>query len=112
MRNQDWLQNPRLPCNSGFRTLAFQGCVPYYFNHGTESRPATLFFDGHVAPIEVREAQRADSQHQVQTGYGLWSRDTPWGENGYYIDFGYDMATTSFHILTTNGIRGRDVVAK
>ena len=72
----------------------------------------TLFFDGHLASIEVREAQRADGRHQVQAGYGLWSRDTPFGEDGYYSEYGYDFATTSFHILTTNGIRGRDTMGK
>ena len=28
--------------------------------------------------------------------------------DGYFIDVGYDFASTSFHILTTQGIRGRD----
>ena len=48
----------------------------------------------------------------AQAGYGLWSRDTYLGEDGYFIDYGYDQAATSFHILTTDGIRGRDVVSK
>ena len=44
----------------------------------------------------------------VQTGneYGTWARDAM--SNGYFIDQGYDWANTSFHILTTDGILGRD----
>ena len=48
----------------------------------------------------------------VQSGHGLWSRDTPFGADGYFIDDGYDFAATSFHILTTDGIRGRDKIAR
>ena len=29
-----------------------------------------------------------------------------------FTEYGYDFAATSFHILTTDGIRGRDIVAK
>ncbi|MBT8487141.1 MAG: type II secretion system protein [Phycisphaerales bacterium] len=112
MLEHAWLQNPRQQCNPGFSSPgSFQGCEAYYFNHGWESQPVTLFFDGHVEPVGVREAMRADGRHQTQAGYGLWSRDTPFGEDGYFIDFAYDMAASSFHILTTDGIRGRDVVS-
>ena len=41
---------------------------------------------------------------------GLWSKDTPWDDDGYLIQYGYDEAETSFHILTTDGIRGRDIL--
>jgi hypothetical protein len=33
------------------------------------------------------------------------------GQQGYFIDLGYDFANTSFHILTTDGIRGRDTLS-
>ncbi len=52
----------------------------------------------------------ADRRHDRQTGRGLWSRDTPFQEDGYFIADGYDFAETSFHILTTEGIRGRDIL--
>ena len=79
-----------------------------------ESRPVTLFYDGHVIVIGTEQAVRSDVQHQGQTtqGYGLWSRDTPFGgepDGGYFMGDGYDDITTSFHILTTDGILGRDI---
>ena len=66
--------------------------------------------DGKLDKTE-REAMRADGRHTAQAGFGLWSRDTTFGEDGYYIDTAYDQAATSFHILTTDGIRGRDILA-
>ena len=73
----------------------------------------TLFYDGHVESVGVRETMRADGRMRTQTGnddWGLWSKDTPFGEDGYLSDYGYDQATTSFHVLTTDGIRGRDLM--
>ena len=49
---------------------------------------------------------------RAQSGDGLWSRDTNFGRNGYQHEAGYDQAETSFHILTTGGIKGRDILAK
>ena len=54
----------------------------------------------------------SDRRNMNQIGYGLWSRDTAFGENGYFIDDGYDFAATSFHILTIDGVRGRDTIGK
>ena len=40
-----------------------------------------------------------------------WSRNTPLGTTGYYGGQSYDfLVSTSFHILTTDGIEGRDVL--
>jgi prepilin-type N-terminal cleavage/methylation domain-containing protein len=102
-----WLQNAKVPCNN-----AFTGCEPYYFNHGYESMPATLFYDGSVRMMSVLEAMSSDRRHQGQhpDGVGLWTRDTPFGTNGYLISAGYNFAESSFHILTTEGIRGRDTL--
>ncbi len=54
----------------------------------------------------------ADQQILEQTGGvdGLWSRDTPFGTSGYFIDVGYDGVPLSHHILTTDGILGRDTL--
>jgi type II secretory pathway pseudopilin PulG len=109
MLEHHWLQNTQSPCNPAFTSS--DPCQPYYFNHSWQSTPVTLFYDGHVEPLGVREAEQADVRADSQSGYGLWSRDTEFGENGYFIDLGYDMAETSFHILTTDGIRGRDTTA-
>ncbi|NNF44770.1 MAG: type II secretion system protein [Phycisphaerales bacterium] len=113
MLEHHWLQNAQQDCNGIFDPGTYAGCEPYYFNHAWESSPITLFYDGHVEGVGVRKAMRADGRMRAQTGepnWGLWSKDTVWDENGYLIDAGYDQAATSFHILTTDGIRGRDVV--
>ena len=59
----------------------------------------------------VRKAERADARNKVQSGWGLWHRGTPFGTGGYFHAQGYDDAESSFHILTTDGIRGRDITA-
>ena len=113
MLEHHWLQNAQGDCNPVFDVGTYAECEPYYFNHAWESSPMTLFYDGHVEGVGVRKAMRADGRVRAQTGHdnwGLWSKDTTFGEDGYLIDAGYDQAETSFHILTTDGIRGRDVV--
>jgi hypothetical protein len=107
MLEHNWIQNPAAWCND-----SFPGCEPYYFNQGYFSIPMTLFFDGHVTGLSVSEAMRSDARMLAQTDgeVPLWSRDTPFGSNGYSISDGYDFAETSFHILTVDGIRGRDTL--
>ena len=58
------------------------------------------------------EVYAADQQVLQATGGvdGLWHRGTPFGENGFFIDTGYDGAPLSHHILTTDGILGRDTL--
>jgi type II secretory pathway pseudopilin PulG len=115
LQEHHWLQNrPPSTCNPAFEPGTYDGCEPWYFNHGEESAPLTVFYDGHTGSIGVRQAQRADGRMRAQTGgvYGLWSRDTFWGEDGYYISAGYDQAATSFHVFTTDGIRGRDIMSE
>jgi hypothetical protein len=42
---------------------------------------------------------------------GLWSRDTQFGADGYYGEYSYDtIVNTSYHIFTTDGLLGRDVI--
>ncbi|MHC4219759.1 MAG: prepilin-type N-terminal cleavage/methylation domain-containing protein [Planctomycetota bacterium] len=105
MLEHRWLQNTKVPCNG-----AFEGCEPYYFNHSFRSMPLTLFYDGSVRMMSVLEAMSSDRRHVRQAGHGLWTRDTPFGEDGYFIPEGYDFAATSYHILTTDGVRGRDTI--
>ncbi|MHC4129292.1 MAG: type II secretion system protein [Planctomycetota bacterium] len=102
-----WLQNSKVSCND-----FFTGCEPYYFNHSYESMPVTLFYDGSVRVMGVLEAVSSDIRHQDQhpDGLGLWTRDTAFGTDGYLISASYDFTETSFHILTTEGIRGRDTL--
>lgn len=111
MLEHQWLQNRESATNPNF-----EGNEPWYFNHGYNSAPATMFFDGHVAVVGVLEAMEADSRAKqsamtTDSEDGLWVRSTPFGANGYYGAVSYDIyVDTSYHILTTDGIRGRDVV--
>ena len=115
MLEHHWLQNRRAECNAAFSPGSYSGCEPYYFNMAFESTPMTLFYDGHVAPVGTREAQRADGRQLAQTNgvAGLWHRNTSYGANGYFINASYDNdVDTSYHILTTDGIKGRDLTAQ
>ncbi len=113
MLEHQWLQNVEVECNSAFDPFgSVLDCEPYYFNHALTSQPVTLFYDAHVSLVGAHEAMLADNRHDNQVGYGLWSRDTPFGADGYMIDVGYDFAETSFHILTTSGALGRDILGK
>jgi prepilin-type N-terminal cleavage/methylation domain-containing protein len=111
-----WLQNQDGgPTNPGFAG----GYSPYYFNQGNASTPCTLFFDGHTAGVAVSEVMDANtravngwvgvaSQPAIKT---LWNTGTPWGANGFYQQLSFDtLANTSFHMLTTDGILGRDIL--
>jgi hypothetical protein len=112
MIEHHWNQNaPARPCNPAFMPGTFNDCEPWYFNHGLASEPATLFYDLSVRLFPNAEAIAADAQHQASAGYGLWSRDTPFGADGYFSEFSYDGTQTSHVILTTEGIRGRDTIA-
>jgi type II secretory pathway pseudopilin PulG len=97
-----WLQNrPMQMVNPHFG-----GSEPWYFNHGILSSPASLFFDGHVELVGTARAMRDETR-----AGSLWSRNTPFGPAGYYGNQSYDfLVRTSFHILTTDGIEGRDIL--
>jgi prepilin-type N-terminal cleavage/methylation domain-containing protein len=124
MLEHHWLQNPRGDCNPSFSGGAYDGCEPYYFNHGWESVPVTLFYDGHVEGLGTRENSQDNLRVLAQTGgqdtgHGLWSKDTPFGgtyqdggSGGYFMDLAYDWTNTSYHILTIDGIMGRDKLDK
>ncbi len=111
-----WLQNQDGgPTNPGFSG----GYTPWFFNQGNNSAPNTLFFDGHAGVIGVSEVMDANrryiaSWNGVQGAppmKAMWHEGTPWGANGFYQQLSFDMlADTSFHMLTTNGILGRDVM--
>ncbi len=112
-----WLQNTRpAQCNPAFPNGTYNGCEPYYFNGGHESVPMCAFYDGHVQALGVQSAFVADRRvNQMNQGSplpqkGLWHRGAM-GPNGYFMSqsqwFNF-LAQTSFHILTTDGIYGRD----
>ncbi len=88
------------------------GYTPYFFNHGVEAEPLTLFFDGHVAPLPNSQVLADDAAvlEATKGEVGLWTRDTPYGANGYFGGQSFDGTIVSHHILTAGGILGRDVL--
>jgi len=127
MIEHNWLQNPPpqlanpffVPYNS--TTEAQVGLIGWFFNQGYNSNPACLFFDLH---IEMKGCWQAmDSDRRAAAAYGsdsncatrgaLWLRDSLLGPDGYYGNQSYDsLVETSFHILTRNGIAGRDFLTE
>ena len=61
--------------------------------------------DGASVEPEERDVGEED-------GVGLWTRDTSFLTDGFFILEAYDFVETSYHILTTEGARGRDTVGK
>ena len=114
-----WVQNAFPdPCNPNFVGGRYDGCTPYYFNQSLLSEPASLFYDGSTRLLPVTEAINANDMTLKLGGDGLWSIDTPmaggytpFSNGGYFSTFGYDAASTGFHILTTEGILGRDTIS-
>jgi len=111
----NWLQHPPADCNPAAADSCINfggGCTPYQFNHSINSAPASLFYDGHIRLLPNAEVFAADQQVLKDTGSvdGLWHRGTPFGIDGYCIPYGYDDVPLSHHILTTDGIMGRDTL--
>ncbi len=109
MLEHTWLQNSKVPCN-----INFSGCEPYFFNHGYASVPVTLFYDGSVRLMGVLEAMSSSRRvkRQNELDVGLWTEHTTFDVDGYFITDGYDFSKTSYHILTTDGARGRDTIGR
>ncbi|MCA9291437.1 MAG: hypothetical protein KDA25_09935 [Phycisphaerales bacterium] len=110
-----WLQFAPGACNDGYSepfATPFGGCPPFLFNGGAESTPATLFFDGSVRLLRTGDVERDDLLVLSLTRQreGLWSRDTPLGEDGYFGETSFDGTNVHHHILTTAGILGRDTL--
>ena len=87
---------------------------PWQFNQGLAASPMTLFFDGSIAELSTAQAWLDDLTVQADTkgARGLWSRDTPLGSNGYGGEDSIDGIPISHHILTTDGIKGRDILSR
>ncbi|QOJ17812.1 MAG: type II secretion system protein [Phycisphaeraceae bacterium] len=105
-----WLQNnpsESIPGTAG---------VPWFFNMGPDSTPATLFFDGHVRMMSVREAVASSRRVVAQGGDKLDANDPAcFGSGGYFQSYGYSGANgrgeiNSYHVFTRDGIKGRDTI--
>jgi prepilin-type N-terminal cleavage/methylation domain-containing protein len=120
-----WLQNRARECIPEFTGDGiYNGCEPYLYNAWWTSAPATLFYDGHIEVLQVRKVVNDDKQARRTSPTdlaerGLWHRSTPlkdWTFLHYYHDIVYRPThfpaadRTSYHVLTTDGIRGRDIL--
>jgi hypothetical protein len=108
MLEHNWNQNPP----AEFNPAVSGGVTPYQFNHGLDSSPITLFFDGHVDFLSIAAAVADDItvMRQTRSSNGLWSRDTLLGPNGYKGEISFDGTLSGVHMLTLGGITGRDVL--
>jgi len=88
--------------------------VPWFFNMGPDSTPATLFYDGHVRMMSVREAKQSSDIVFQQTGKLLDADDAGcFGSQGYfeYSAYNGDRASiNSYHVFTAGGITGKDTI--
>ena len=113
MLEHHWITDaPADPRNPAAGPGAYGACEPYYFNHGMASTPNALFYDLSVGALANTDVSKADQALLAKTGYGLWSRDTPFGSDGYYLDIAYEATDLSHHIFTTDGILGRDTLSR
>lgn len=108
MIEHNWCTDPPSLVNPAFAG----GNTPWFFNHGAEATPVTLFFDGHVAELSTGAVAKEDQALLDSTGVGLWSRDTPLGSTGYFGAQSFDGIQVSHHILTIDGILGRDTLGR
>jgi type II secretory pathway pseudopilin PulG len=119
-----WLQGRKRVCNPYMTATQGLECQPYFFNHATTSNPVCWYFDGHIAGAGATDAESADGRMIAQSagqpgmpaaGWGLWSRNTPapGGAAGYFMEnpLAFEpWLQTSYHILTIDGIKGRDFI--
>ena len=82
----------------------------WVFNTSALASPNGFFFDGHVTRIPNAQAIADDNAVFKASGSRLWSRTTPFGEQGYRIGQPLESERTSHTILTIDGILGRDVL--
>ena len=106
MIEHNWFRDaPDAPPDEGNR---------WQFNHGLAANPCTLFFDGSTSKLATFQAWQDDLivQGGTKGQDGLWSRDTPLGETGYRGELSVDNTLVSHHILTTDGIKGREILSR
>jgi len=88
--------------------------VAWFFNMGPDSTPATLYYDGHVRMMSVREARQSSDIVFQQSGRRLDADDPAcFGTAGYFESNAYNgdvNAINSYHVFTADGIAGRDTI--
>ncbi len=110
-----WLQNNNhAECNGCFAGGDYNGCEPYYFNHGPlESAPMASFYDGHVEKVSNAEVNEFHSRRLDQVGYGVWVDNPGGASDGYYNDCSYvifeNFPPPDYHVYTVDGIKGMEI---
>jgi len=115
MWEHQWLQN----MEGGEINPAFNTPTPWFYNHGYNSAPAIMCFDGHTQVAAIAGVQQDDDLTASQRKSGLPPACLDVGlyfkGNGYYNTAAYDMLTTgcgavNAGVLTVDGILGRDML--
>jgi len=107
--------------------------MPWFFNEGGQSSPVTAFFDGHVGQLGVSEAvdtnkritfaDSSNSQIAVKGSFfgaggggNKFAASFPMATGytfGFFDSVAYnDGIGCSYHVLTADGIRGRDTIGQ
>ena len=114
------------------RTRTGSSGMPWFFNQGGPSTPAVAFFDGHVGSLGVPEAIDSykriafgDSKNKAikypgsyfgGSGGGNFAASFPMPGGykfGAYDNIAYNGGNSvSYHVLTSDGIRGRDTIGQ
>jgi prepilin-type N-terminal cleavage/methylation domain-containing protein len=87
--------------------------VPWFFNMGADSTPATLFYDGHTRMMSVREAVTSSARVFAQGEDELDASDPAcFGSSGYFEWYRHGTdPINSYHVFTRDGIKGRDTTS-
>jgi prepilin-type N-terminal cleavage/methylation domain-containing protein len=93
---------------------------PWWFNEASMSLPNSLFFDGHVGPIGVLEAVESNKRVKarnttaVKMFQGIYAEGSVGDLGSAPYQYGcYDnqaAAGCAMHVLTVDGIMGRDML--
>jgi len=120
MWEHQWLQNTE----GGELNPAFNTPTPWFYNHGYNSAPAVMCFDGHTQVVSIAGIQQDDDLSQAQNpGVGgsktLWFHSITGTGDGYYSNGAYDQLvyrlgqscpSVAAGVATVDGILGRDML--
>jgi len=113
MWEHQWLQNRE----GGEVNPAFNTPTPWFFNHGYNSAPAVMCFDGHTQVVSIAGIQQDNDLASSQGGKPIWFSSIAGSTDGYYSNASYDMlvyrpgsAAVAAGVATVDGILGRDML--
>ena len=111
MWEHQWLQNLQ---GAGEINPAFTTPTPWFYNHGYNSAPAVMCFDGHIQIVSIAGVQQ-DNDLATNQGRPLYYVNGGSSQLCYYPQASFDMLTNNQGasapgILTVDGILGRDML--